>query len=166
MSSKDGLQIPELNQWLKWLEKLEAKDVDRMKGRVLRSIGLRGLEVTQDNTPRKTSRLAGSMSMGDKDNLFKVSVGKTSYVFYGTAVSYAAAVNDGHQQERGRFVPGFWQGDTFHYQPGYDKGMILTGKIIEGAHMFEKGIQALEAGDVDRIVEFEFRRLYAELFRG
>lgn len=166
MSNRDGLQIEGLDQWLKWLEGLEAQDVDRMKSRVLRSSALRGLEVTQDNTPRKTSRLAGSLSMGDKDNLFTVQVGRTSWVFWGTAVPYAAAVNDGHQQQKGRFVPGFWRGDTFHYQPGADKGMVLTGKFIEGAHMFEKGIQALESGDFDKIVEFEFRRLYDELFKG
>lgn len=166
MSNTNGLYIEGLDKWLEWLKSLEAVKVDECKGRILRSVGLRGLEVTQDNTPRRTSRLAGSLSMGTKDNLFKVYVGKTSYVFYGTAVAYAVYVNDGFQQERGRFVPGFWQNGTFHYVKGSKEGMVLKGKFVEGAHMFEKGIQALEAGDVDRITEFEFKRLYAELFKG
>lgn len=167
MSRKDGLHIEGLDQWLKWLEDVEAEHTDRMKSRVLRTSAFRGLEVTQDNTPRRSGRLAGSMSVGDKDNLFKVQVGKTSWVFWGTAVSYAAAVNDGFQQDKGRFVPGFWGNNgVFHYQPGAKTGMVLTGKFVEGARMFEKGIQALESGDFDKIVEFEFRRLYDELFKG
>jgi hypothetical protein len=165
MSSKDGLSIPNLDKWQEWLKGLESGDVDRMKSRVLRSVAFRGLEVAQDNTPRRTGRLAGSLSVGDKDNIFEIKVGKTSWVFFGTAVEYAGPVNDGYEQKAGRFVPGFWRSGTFHYQPGAKSGMVIAGKIIEGAHFMEKAIQALESGDADKITEFEFQRLYAELFK-
>jgi len=42
--------------------------------------------------------------------------------------------------------------------------MVLTGKVIEGAHMLEKSLDYLKE-DMEDIVLFEFRRLYAELFR-
>ena len=166
MSRKDAdLNIEGLDKWQKWLETLEGGEVDSMKSRILRSVAFRGLEVAQDNTPRRTGRLAGSLSVGDKENLFEIKVGKSSWVFFGTNVEYAAAVNDGYEQKAGRFVPGFWRGDTFHYQPGAKNGMVLTGKIIEGAHFMEKAIEALESGDADKITKFEFQRLYAELFK-
>jgi len=165
MSADTDFNIDGLDKWVEWLGNVEKEDADRMKSRVLRSVAFRGLEVAQDNTPRRSGRLVESLTVGDKDNLFEIQVGKTSWVFFGTAVEYAAAVNDGFQQQQGRFVPGFWKGDVFHYQPGAESGMVLTGKFIEGAHFMDKAIQALEGGDVDKIVEFEFQRLYAELFK-
>jgi hypothetical protein len=103
------------------------------------------------------------MSAGHPDNVFEIVVGSRSYVFVGTNVEYAQYVNDGFQQEAGRFVPGEWRSGTFHYIPGHDSGMVLTGQIVPGAKMFEKTMDYLE-GDIPRILEFEFRRLYKELF--
>lgn len=165
MSKEFDFDIAGIEKWAEWLEGLESGDVDRMKSRVLRSVAFRGLEVAQDNTIRRSGRLADSLAVGDKDNLFNISVGKTSWVFFGTAVEYAEAVNNGFQQQAGRFVPGFWSSGTFHYDPGAKGGMVLTGKFIEGLHYMEKAMQALEGGDVDKIADFEFQRLYAELFK-
>lgn len=163
-----GLNIENLDQWLDWLKTLDKESVDNMKSRMLRSAGLRILEYVDDGTPRRTGRLQNSMSMGAQDNYFKLKVGRTSFVAVGTAVEYAAAVENGFSQadRRGDFVPGFWRSGTFHYQPGATTGMVLTGAIIEGAHMFRNAMDNLAQGDMDTIAEFEFRRLYAELFRG
>lgn len=167
MSRSGGLNFDNLDQWLAWLRTVEAKDLDECKSRILRTAALRGMEYAQDNTPRRTSRLAQSISMGARDNYFKLQVGKTSYVVYGTNVEYAAAVENGFDQgpRKGDFVPGYWRSGTFHYDPEASGGMVLTGAKIEGAHMFKKSMDLLE-GDLDQIVEFEFRRLYAALFRG
>jgi hypothetical protein len=103
------------------------------------------------------------MTMGGQGNVFELAVGRLSYVFVGTNVAYAQAVNDGFTQQAGRFVPGEWNGNTFHYIPGHDKGMVLTGKVVPGARMFEKAMDHMEA-EIKTIIEFEFRRLYQELF--
>lgn len=134
-----------------------------MKDRVLRTSALRLTEYLDDLTPARTGRLKGSMTMGGADNIFKIEIGKKSHFFVGTSVSYAQAVNDGYTQKAGRFVPGYWNGDTFVYDPAHDGGMVLTGRVIPGARMFEQAMDNLQ-DDVETIVEFEFRRLYDELF--
>ena len=150
-------------RWEAWLKSLKKGDVDRMKDRILRTAGLRALEYLHDLTPRRLGRLQNSMSMGGADNVFKVMVARVvSKALVGTNVPYAKWVNDGFTQKAGRFVPGEWRSGTFHYQPGFDGGMVLTGKTIEGAHMFEKAMDYLEE-DMPRIMEYELRRLWAEL---
>lgn len=165
---KDNFEIENLEEWANWLEGLEKEHVDRFKSRVLRSAGLRALEITQDNTPVRSNRLAGSFNFGDKNNVFMMKVGKTSFVVWGTTVKYVRYVEEGFEQNEGRFVPGFWKNGVFHYIP-YEEakkkdigGMVLTGVKVKGAHMIQKGLDGMKE-DLDDIVEFEFRRLYAEL---
>lgn len=167
MSRAKTLEFKNLDKWQNWLKTVEAKELDTCKSRILRTAGLRGLEYAQDFTPRRTSRLAQSLSFGAKDNVFTLVIGKSSYVVYGTNVEYAAAIENGFDQRdrKGDFIPGYWKGDTFHYDRNAEGGMVLTGAKIEGAHMFKKSMDYLD-GDLDKIAEFEFRRLYAQLFRG
>lgn len=164
MSRRRVLEVKGLEEWQKGL--LKAADgpiVEKMKDRILRTAGLRTLEYLDNLTPVQTGRLKSSMTMGDQDNVFNLKIGKKSFVFVGTAVEYAAAVNYGHKQRKGRFVPGIWQNGTFHYDPNSKEGMVLTGKVIEGAHMFEKAMDYME-DDLQTIIEFEFRRLYRDLW--
>jgi len=158
----DNLEIENLEDWIKWLDGLDDEHIERFKSRVLRSAGLRGLEYTQDLTPVRSGTLADSYSFGDKNNVFELKAGKTSYVVWGTTVKYARHVEEGFEQQAGRFVPGFWKNGTFHYREDYDTGMVLTGKVIPGAHQMAKGIEYLD-DDLSDIVDFEFQRLYAEL---
>lgn len=171
---KTELTIKNLDKWLKWLESVPGEKADQMKSRILRTLGLKGLAYTKDGTPRRSGRLQNSMNFGDQDNVFTLKVGKTSYVVFGTAVDYAEAVEtgitpEGAAKNKGRFVPGFWKSGVFHYIPKYkdangkSAGMVLTGKVVPGAHMFQKGVDRM-AEDVNVVVEFEFKRLYAELF--
>lgn len=165
MSKKNGLEIENLDKWIEWLNSLENHLVDGFKDRVLRSYGLQTLSYVDDLTPRRSGRLQNSASLDDKDNIFTLKVGKTSYVVVGTAVEYAAHVEYGFQQQAGRFVPGYWKASgTFEYDPQAKTGMVLTGKVIAGAYMFTKAVDYAEE-DLSEIVEFEFRRLYAELFK-
>lgn len=159
---REGLNIEGLEEWQRWLLQQEKTGVDNMKSRIMRTLGLRLMEYLQDLTPVKSGALAQSMMMGQPGNVFEMKVGRESYVVVGTNVEYAQAVNDGFEQKKGRFVPGEWRGDTFHYLPGHDSGMVLTGKVIPGAHMFEKAMDYI-GDDISTVVEFEFRRLYQEL---
>jgi hypothetical protein len=152
-----------MEKWQRWLNSLPHAEAKKTQSRILRSAGLRALEHLDDLTPRRTGRLQNSFSFGDQENVFQLQVGRQSFVFVGTAVPYAPFVNDGFTQNAGQFVPGFWKNGTFHYQPGHPEGMVLTGKVIPGAHMFEKTMDALE-DDMPRILEYEFRRLYSLLF--
>jgi hypothetical protein len=162
-----NFNVENLDKWLQWLNTLEQKDINTAKSEILRSAGLRILEYVDDFTPVQSSFLKNSMSVGNKDNVFILKVGRTSYILVGTAVKYAAAVENGHQDRAGRFVPGFWSGDVFHYVPDYPGGMVLTGKLVPGAHMFERALDAVQdSGDLDKIAEFTFRKMYASLIGG
>lgn len=166
MSTRDHVfKIENLDKWEAWLKTLSEEPLERLQSRILRTVGLRILEYTDDLTPVRSGRLKDSMQMGDRENIFQLKVGKTSYIAVGTTVEYAEYIERGFDQSdrKGDFVPGYWRSGTFHYDPAASGGMVLTGKVIEGAHMFEKALDYLE-DDLDKIAEFEFRRLYAELF--
>jgi len=165
MSGERYFNVSNLDRWLEWLKTCEKSAVQDMNSRILRTAGLRGLEYAKDLTPRRTGRLENSLTFGTPENYFNLEVGNTSFVVYGTCVDYAAPVETGFNQSKrkGKFVPGYWSSGTFHYMPGSKTGMVLTGKIVEGAHMLEKSLDYLQE-DMEAIVLFEFRRLYAMLF--
>ncbi len=147
-------------RWEEWLKRVDRREVAKMKDRILRTAGLRTLEYAHDLTPRRSGRLQNSLTSGAQDNVFSVKVGaKISKALVGTNVPYAKWVNDGFTQIAGQFVPGEWRSGTFHYQPGANTGMVLTGKTIEGAHMFNKSMDYLEE-DMPRIIDYELRRLF------
>lgn len=165
MARNRNIVFEGLEEWQRGLVQMGGQGFDRMQDRVLRTTGLRIQEYLDDLTPVAPGggHLKQSMTSGGQDNAFEIAVGGRSFVFTGTNVAYAEYVNDGFTQEAGRFVPGEWSGDTFHYLPGHNKGMVLTGKVVPGARMFEKAMQYIE-GDMQQILDFEFRRLYNELF--
>lgn len=161
---KAKFTVKRLDDFQKWLLKnSDQASIDGMKDRILRTTGLRMQEYLDDLTPRRFGALQNSMRMGDPNNVFEIKVGSKSYLTVGTNIEYAVYVNDGFTQEAGRFVPGEWRSGNFHYIPGHNEGMVLKGATIEGAYFFDKAVQYTEE-DIPDIVDFEFRRLYADLF--
>lgn len=162
------------DRFQKWAERNASGGIEEMNDRIARSVGIAGLNNVASKTPRRTGRLAQSLTIGATENYFKVEVtkGKT-VVIYGTTVPYAEAVERGYDQRNrvskktGKkptlFVPGYWSSGTFHYVPGMKEGMLLTGRIVEGAHMFENSLDDTQ-DDAKRIIENEFKRLYGALF--
>ena len=81
-----------------------------------------------------------------------------------THAEYAYWVNYGHRQEVGRFIPGRWVGDKFHYDPnaknvnkisintvgggkltyGSTGGMVLKQPFVEGKHFVEQSFEQLQ----------------------
>lgn len=154
------------DRWEDWLKTLANERLDRYKDRVLRTAGLRTLEYLHDLAPERTGRLVNSFTVNNSENIYEINVNRrVSFARVGTAVPYAIHVNDGYTQKKGQFVPGRWASGNFHYDRQAKGGMVLTGKEIEGAHMFEKSLQYMEE-DVPKIIEFELRRLWAELNGG
>lgn len=166
MSPGDSWDFTGLTRWRRFLIGCQREKLHEMKSRILRTAGLRFLEVAGDNTPVRTGRARASLTMGDRDNVFLVRIGHTSEVRTGSAVKHIKHLNDGFTQRRGQFVPGEWRSGHFHYRPElYPQGMVLRGATVPGAHMFEKGIDAVEE-DMPQIIEFEIRRLFSELGGG
>jgi len=168
MSQKAYFKLHGVDDWLCWLRECQDSELKNMNDRIARSVVIQGFNHAASNTQRRTGRLQQSMNMGAPESYVKIQVTDCSFVVvYGTCVPYAAAVEQGFSQEnrKGQFVPGYWSSGTFHYQPGAKTGMVLTGKVIEGQHMFEKSLDQLkDSGDLELIILSEFRRLYAALF--
>lgn len=94
-----------------------------------------------------TRLLLNSFQKSKDGNVYTISDnGMTIEV--GTNVEYASCVNQGHWLNRKgmstRFVPGYWKGDRFIYDPGAKTGMILKQKFIEGSHYFDHAIDDIE----------------------
>ena len=163
-----------LDKFIGWGNHCLNGGLTEMDDRIARQIGIKGLNNVKAIAPKRTGRLKQSLTIGATENYFKVEVaaGKV-VVIYGTTVPYAEAVERGYDQKNrvskatGKkptlFVPGYWSSGTFHYVPGAKEGMLLTGRIVEGAHMFQKSMDDTK-DDAKEIILSEFRRLYGALF--
>ena len=60
---------------------------------------------------------------------------------------YAVWVNDGHKQRPGRFIPGYWEGNHFRYDPTASEGMVLKNSWVKGRFFVEISIAQLENGE-------------------
>lgn len=94
-----------------------------------------------------TGLLLNSFQRGDSNNVYVLEEGNLT-IEVGTNVTYASYVNDGHwTNPKGvatRWVPGYWNGEHFIYQPGAKTGMLLKQKWVEGSHYFDNAIRGME----------------------
>ncbi|MFG6378597.1 MAG: HK97 gp10 family phage protein [Lachnospiraceae bacterium] len=117
----------------------------------LEGIGNEFLRIVQDEIIRRqvmdTRLLLASFEKGADGNIWRLEEGGM-VLEVGTNVNYAKYVNDGHwTNSRGverRFVPGYWQGDRFIYDPTAKGGMMLKQHWVEGKHYFEGALHALD----------------------
>ena len=113
----------------------------------MESFGIHFLNYVQDEIIRRrvmdSRLLLASFSKGNAENVWELSDGGFKLEI-GTNVKYAAWVNDGHRQTPGRFIPGYWQGNRFVYEPGASSGMVLKASWVEGKHYWEGAINIME----------------------
>lgn len=117
----------------------------------LEGIGVEFLRIIEDEIIRRkvvdTRLLLNSFHKGDKENFWEISDGGLT-LQVGSNAEYAGYVNDGHwtcgKGEAMRFVPGYWKGDRFVYDPDAKTGMMLKQKFVKGKHFWEDGIKILE----------------------
>lgn len=117
----------------------------------LEGLGNEFLRIVEDEIIRlkviDTRLLLASFHKGDDNNVWKILDGGLS-LEVGSTLKYAGYVNDGHWTnpkgvER-RFVPGYWQGDRFIYDPSAEGGMVLKQKWVEGKPYWESALRILE----------------------
>lgn len=117
----------------------------------LESWGTEFLKMVQDEIETRkvmSSRLLlHSFNRGDEGNVWRLEEGGL-VLEVGTNLDYASYTNDGHWTntkgvER-RWVPGYWRGDQFIYDPKAKTGMLLKQHWVEGAHYFDAAFRALE----------------------
>jgi hypothetical protein len=92
------------------------------------------------NTPVDFGTL---QSFWQTDENYSYVVERRGDVFEVTLVNkalYALWVNDGHRQRPGRFIPGYWEGNHFRYDPTADGGMVLKKPWVKGRFFVEVSI--------------------------
>lgn len=74
---------------------------------------------------------------------------------------YALWVNDGHRQRPGRFIPGYWEGKHFRYDPHADGGMVLKKPWVQGRFFVEKSILQVENSvEIEKIINTQLKKWY------
>ena len=75
--------------------------------------------------------------------------------------TYALWVNDGHKQRPGRFIPGYWMGNHFRYDPTADGGMRLKKSEVKGRFFVETSIAQLENSvTIESIVQKQLKKCF------
>ena len=97
-------------------------------------------------------------------------VEKTATGFEVTLINraiYALWVNDGHKQRPGRFIPGYWEGNHFRYDPNATSGMVLKKPWVQGRFFVEKSILQIENSTViDKIVNTQLKKWFGWCVNG
>lgn len=117
----------------------------------LEGLGNEFLRILQDEIIRRkvmdTRLLLASFHKGGDNNVWELSDGGLT-LEVGSTLKYAGYVNDGHWTNpkgvKKRFVPGYWEGDRFIYDPSAEGGMILKQKWVEGKHYWDSAIRILD----------------------
>lgn len=136
-------------------------------GKMLEEAGEEFLDIVQSAIQSAGNvdkgKLLGSFTKGGPGNIWELNLGGLSLTI-GTDVAYAQWVNDGHKQQPGRFVPGFWEGGHFRYSPGARTGMVLKASFVAGSHYFDRAVQVLQRifpEMADRSLAQFFRRYFS-----
>lgn len=117
----------------------------------LEGLGNEFLRYVQDEIVRRkvldTRLLLASFHKGNGDNLWELTEGNLT-LEVGSTLEYAGYVNDGHwTNPKGvdrRFVPGYWQGDRFIYDPTAEGGMVLKQHFVDGKPYFDSALRILD----------------------
>lgn len=117
----------------------------------LEGLGVEFLRIVEDEIIRRevldTRLLLASFHKGGDNNVWDITDGGLT-LEVGSTLKYAGYVNDGHWTnpkgvER-RFVPGYWEGDRFIYDPEAEGGMVLKQKWVDGKPYWDSALRILD----------------------
>lgn len=117
----------------------------------LEGLGVEFLRIVEDEIIRRevldTRLLLASFHKGDDNNVWDITEGGLT-LEVGSTLKYAGYVNDGHwTNPKGvarRFVPGYWEGDRFIYDPEAEGGMVLKQKWVDGKPYWDSALRILD----------------------
>lgn len=160
------IDTSQLNDWIRKVEAVQ-RDLKPTAEDALEEIGEKFLDLvcTEIRAAENvdTRLLLSSFHRGSANNIFELDGGSMK-VTVGSAVDYAAYVNDGHAQQPGRFIPGVFDGNgTFRYEKGAKGGMVLKASYVYGSHYFDKAVFRMD-GYTSKIAEEWFDALFSRYF--
>ena len=148
MGAQTKFDLGEFNDFFGKLSQAASGDFKKEIAGFMQSLGTDFLRIVQDEIIRlkvmDTRLLLASFHEGGDGNVWEIRDGGLT-LEVGTNVSYASYVNDGHwlnpKGVEKRFVPGYWRGDRFVYDPNAKTGMALKQKWVEGKHYWESAVR-------------------------
>lgn len=152
MSNYVDIDMAEFKAFFGSVEKAAKGDFRKEFELFLEGLGNEFLRILQDEIIRRqvldSRQLLASFEKGDDGNVWELTDGGLT-LEVGTNVDYASYVNDGHWTntkgvER-RWVPGYWEGDRFIYDPAEkNSGMLLKQHWVEGKHYWDSALRILD----------------------
>jgi len=147
------MKIKGLDELIKKLDKAANGGLRKEMTLWLEGMGMEFLDIVQDEIIRTktvdTRNLLNSFKKGDGDNVWELKSGGLA-LHVGTNLDYASYVNDGHNtisldsgKDR-RWVPGYWEGDRFVYDPDAETGMLLKQQWVDGTHYWDHALAIFE----------------------
>ena len=151
MATRVDVSLEGLSSFIDSLNRAAKGEFKKELELFLEGIGMEFLRITSEEIVRRkvldTRQLLTSFDKGSEGNVWRITDGGLT-LEVGTSVKYAKYVNDGHWlNPKGvdrRFVPGYWDGDRFIYDPSSDEGMTLKQQWVPGSHYWESGLRILE----------------------
>lgn len=142
------IDMSECRAFFKRMEQAGNSDFKKELETFLEGLGEEFLRIVKDEFIHRHKntgygQLVSSFAKGGTDNIWRYEDDNLTLEI-GTAVKYAGWVNDGHRQQKGRFIPGYWQGQRFIYDPSAKGGMVLKAEWVEGLHFWEAALHAME----------------------
>ncbi len=132
----DFKQLERLNDRL---QKLSKVDLDAFYMSAAKDLAARLLSKVKKRTPVVYGTLRNAwavMPIGKRGDHYTVVVLNN--------LVYASYVEYGHRQQPGRFIPGYWEGERFVYDPDAEGGMVLKNSWVKGRFMLTISTQELE----------------------
>lgn len=145
------IDMSEFKEFFGSLERAARGDFRKEFELFLEGLGNEFLRILQDEIVRRkvldSRQLLASFEKGGDGNVWNIEEGGL-VLEVGTSVEYAGYVNDGHWAntkgvER-RFVPGYWEGDRFIYDPAAKGGMMLKQHWVEGKYYWQSALRILD----------------------
>lgn len=140
--------MSEFREFFEGLERVARGELRKDIETFLDAAGYEFLKVVQDEIMRRqvmdSRQLLASFEKGAENNVWELTDGGLT-LEVGTNLTYAKYVEDGHwTNTKGvarRWVPGYWEGDRFIYDPAAESGMMLKQHWVEGKHFFESALR-------------------------
>lgn len=144
------VDVEEFRQFFESIRKAARGDFKKELELFLEGVGNEFLRIVQDEIIRRqvmdTRLLLASFQKGAGDNVWQIGNGGLT-LEVGSSLEYAKFANDGHwTNPKGveqRFVPGYWKGDRFIYDPSAKTGMVLKQHWVEGKPYFDSALRIL-----------------------
>lgn len=126
----------------------DKQSLGKIENKTMKSLFNLGFDIAAQarrNAPYQTSALRNTIRAQEAGNNAVDVIAGGSYG--GKKVNYAAAVEYGHKQTPGRFVPGEWRGNRFIYNPNSKTGMVLKKSFVNGSHYMENAQKLIMSGN-------------------